>query len=103
MEKTQKTLISKVRGEPARPQQETERSLHLSSWFCHLPCPVKKQDVIVDLAAAGGAIMGPLPRVGGCLSPPLGDEVTAGAPQASPFPVEILAPLGTQMYSSPSR
>ena len=61
-----KTLISKVRGEPACPQQEAERSLHLSIRFCHLPCPVKKQDVIVDSAAAGGANMGPLPRVGGC-------------------------------------
>lgn len=65
-EKTQKTLISKVRGEPACPQQEAERSVLLSSWFCHLPCPVKTQDVIVDSTAAGGAIMGPLPRVGGC-------------------------------------
>lgn len=36
----------------------------------------------------------PLPRVGGLLSPPPGDEVTAGAPQASAFPVEIPAPLG---------
>lgn len=31
----------------------------------------------------------------GLLSPSPGDEVTAGAPQASAFPVEILAPLGT--------
>lgn len=32
--------------------------LHLPSRFCPLSCPVKQQDVIVDLAAAGGAIMG---------------------------------------------
>lgn len=34
------------------------------------------------------------PRGGGLLSPPPGDEVTAEAPQASAFPVEILALLG---------
>lgn len=66
MEKPRKALTSKVRGEPACPQQETEPSLHVSSWFWPHPCPVKQQDVIVDLVAAGGAIMGPLRRAGRC-------------------------------------
>ena len=97
-------LPTEVRGEPACCQGETGLSLQSPPAQLVLPPPgpVRQQDVVVGLEAAGGAIMGLVPRAG-LLLPPPGDEVTAEAPQASAFPVEILIPSRTSgVFSSPS-
>ena len=59
-------LPTEVRGEPACCQGETGLSLQSPPAQLVLPPPgpVRQQDVVVGLEAAGGAIMGLVPRAG---------------------------------------
>lgn len=101
-EKTQKTLISKVRGDQLVHSRSRAQCPLIPAGSAISTVQLKHRMLLLTRQLLENHCGGP-PQGEGLLSPPLGDEVTAGAPQASPFPVEILAPWGTQMYSSPSR
>lgn len=77
-----------------REKQCPVSSLHLPSWFWALPCPIKQQDVIVDLVAAGGAIMGRLPRAGGCCHLLQEMRSQLGLPKHQHFQWKSLPPWG---------
>lgn len=66
MEKLRKDLTPKVRDKPDCPKEKQNPSLQSppAQPVLPLPCPIKQQDVIVDLEAAGEAIMELLPRAG---------------------------------------
>lgn len=64
-EKLRKVLTPKVRDEPTCPQRETELPVQL---VLPLPCPIKQQDVIVDLRLLGSHYEA-APQGRGCCHP----------------------------------
>lgn len=96
MEKPRKDLTPKVRGEPACLLEKQSRvfSLHLPSWVCLALVQLNNRMLLLTWRLLGEPLWSCYPAQG-LLSPPPGDEVTAQAPQASAFPVEILASLET--------
>lgn len=103
IEKPRKVLTPRVRGEPTC-SHETQSPVFslLPSWFCLCLGQLNNRMLLLTWRLLGEPLLGCSPGQR-LLSPAAVDEVTAGAPQASAFPVEILAPLGTWMYSSLSR
>lgn len=83
MEKLRKVLTPKVRDEPTCPQRETEL---LAQPVLPLPCPIKQQDVIVDLRLLGEPLWS--------FSPGQGMRSQLGLPKHQHFQWKSLPPWG---------